>query len=137
MLQYSTFYSTEYCTPAHCSFMANQLAYCVYQCSSFFWYRREAWMLPAVQAMIFYMLLVTLFSKHAVVQNVTVFRRISGAICTMLQIIAVSATWNNIIAWIHLASFPGRFVGGGKTAWYRLFAHARNTPRFVGYRICT
>ena len=25
----------------------------------------------------------------------------------------------------------------GKTAWYRLFAHARNTPRFVGYRICT
>ena len=36
-----------------------------------------------------------------------------------------------------LASFPGRFVGGGKTAWYRLFAHARNTPRFVGYRICT
>ena len=27
-----------------------------------------------------------------------------------------------------LASFPGRFVGGGKTAWYRLFAHGRNIP---------
>ena len=27
-----------------------------------------------------------------------------------------------------LASFPGRFVGGGKMAWYRLFAHARNIP---------
>ena len=27
-----------------------------------------------------------------------------------------------------LASFPGRFVGGGKTAWYGLFAHAQNTP---------
>ena len=36
-----------------------------------------------------------------------------------------------------VASYPGRFVGGGKTAWYRLFAHARNTPRIVGYRICT
>ena len=30
-----------------------------------------------------------------------------------------------------VASYPGRFVGGGKTAWYRLFANARNTPRFV------
>ena len=27
-----------------------------------------------------------------------------------------------------LASFPGLFVGGGKTAWYRLFAHERNIP---------
>ena len=24
--------------------------------------------------------------------------------------------------------FPGRFEGGGKTAWYRLFTHARNIP---------
>ena len=43
------------------------------------------------------------------------------------------------VARFGIASYPGRFVGlgGGKTAWYRLFAHARNTPRFVGYRICT
>ena len=27
-----------------------------------------------------------------------------------------------------IASYPGRFVGGGKTAWYRLFAQARNIP---------
>ena len=28
-----------------------------------------------------------------------------------------------------LASFPGRFVGGGKTAWYRLFVIFRYTLR--------
>ena len=27
-----------------------------------------------------------------------------------------------------IASYPGRFVGGRKTAWYRLFAQARNIP---------
>jgi len=27
----------------------------------------------------------------------------------------------------HLASYPG-CVGGGKTAWYRLLAHAREFP---------
>jgi hypothetical protein len=31
---------------------------------------------------------------------------------------------------VAVASYPGR-CGGGKTAWYRLFAHARNSPYSV------
>ena len=42
------------------------------------------------------------------------------------SVVLVVSPWFGV--GLYLASFPGRFVGGRKTAWYRLFAHARNIP---------